>query len=213
MKPTLTLPALITLLTAVAAPAQAQRVSCAAVQSATPATISATSSVADRTAREAIQAALRARSDYDRCRHLARAIDGIASAETRRQWYAAFGEVGNEFEIAELLIASARGGLLVQAPDDWFASARRLESPFELRRVLTAALEQRAPSVVASVLATAPSITGEYELASLLVDVARRHALTGGLRDAYVAAASRIRSEWEHSRAMRALATRESGLR
>lgn len=161
----------------------------------------------DAMARELIGLARKATTDYDRCRLLARALPGVRTRSAAADWYIALRGVTNEFELAELLLAAARSGLLESpGPEAYFFSARRITNAWELRRVLNAALASRSTAVHAQLLRTAPAIGADYELASLLVEFARAHPVRGELRDAFVEASKQIRSEWEQERALNALA-------
>ena len=58
---------------------------------------------------------------------------------------------------------------------------------------------------MAELLKSAPNIGSDYECASLLVEIAKRHTLDSDLRELYIRAADSIQSDYEHRRALSAL--------
>jgi hypothetical protein len=59
--------------------------------------------------------------------------------------------------------------------------------------------------VITGVLKAAAALASGHERATLLVDIAGRHALNGEARELYIAAARGIGSEHEENRALAAL--------
>lgn len=87
--------------------------------------------------------------------------------------------------------------------------AKGIESDFELRNSLDAALGSQAlsPAHQAQVLALAADISSDFEVAELLIAVAGRMPATGVARDAWQAAIANISSDFEHRRVLEALLT------
>lgn len=189
---------------AIPAPAAAQR-SCA-FTTAAAGTLSRED--ADAMARETIADTRRYDSDYDRCRELGRALMLVRSATTARLFFDASRAMEGDYELAELLVASAERGLLEERTQDaFFAAVRSIEDDFQRARVLGAALGvgARNTAIVKGILTAAAGIRDDYQLASVLVAVARATPFTGPLRELYGATARQLDNKWEYRRAMEAL--------
>jgi beta-lactamase regulating signal transducer with metallopeptidase domain len=112
-------------------------------------------------------------------------------------------------DMAELLIVAAQSGALevAEARTAYLEAAKSLESSYELRRSLQAAvatgkLDEPATGVV---LEAARAIDSDYERAELLLQVLQANPLTAGLRASFLAALDGIQSSWEHGRVASAL--------
>lgn len=85
--------------------------------------------------------------------------------------------------------------------------AKGIDSDFELRQALQAALGSQAlsPAHQARVLGLAADIGSDFELAELLISVAGNLPATGVARDAWQAAIADISSDFEHRRVLEAM--------
>ena len=197
-----------------AAPAVLDAQSCAYAASATA---QQTREEADRDAQLSIEGARRALLDFDKCRQLGAAIPKTRRVATANKLFSAAATLRGEFEIAELLVVSAQRGLLeVGTAPAFFLTARKITADLQMRRVLSAALhaQKESPAIAAHVLRAAPSIAQDYELASLLVEVAAAVPITGDLLAPYLAATRTLQNSAERKRAMEALsATRDTASR
>ncbi len=121
--------------------------------------------------------------------------------------------ISSDYELAELLI-----GIVEAHPIDrtltpaFFAAVNTIESDFEHRRVLRAVLSRGAPSldVLDRSLETAVHIGSDFELAELLVQVAKLYPVDQELPANYLAAVGTIQSDFESRRAWQVLVGRGS---
>ena len=104
---------------------------------------------------------------------------GLDAATVRQVLDQAGRQIDSDFELASLLISSDR--LLT---DDatrraYFDAARSIQSDFEMRRALSAALKQGklSPDMLVGVLDTSTSIDSDFEEAELLVQIAKLQPL------------------------------------
>jgi hypothetical protein len=117
-------------------------------------------------------------------------------------------EIGSDYELASVLVALGKRGLVTAKTSEAYVGATAtLESDYEHRRALTALFEVRElpPAIVEAMLRSALRIASAYERAELLVGVASRYALDDSLRSRYVQAANGISSDYERRRALSAL--------
>lgn len=119
--------------------------------------------------------------------------------------------IASDHECAETLIGVIdRGGLADAATSAFFDSVSRIESAHELGRVLRRALAHagRSERVLDGVLRTAPKVSSSHERANVLIDAASYAAITGDLRQRYVAATTGL-GKHDETRALAALARAE----
>lgn len=118
-------------------------------------------------------------------------------------------QIESDYECAELLAAVA-GQNRLDDPAVWRPFAEvvdTIQSDYERHRALSAAIKGGlSQSAVAGAIQSARGIQSDYERASLLVEIAGKYNLTGGVRDAYLEAARSIHSQYERERAEAALA-------
>ncbi len=179
--------------------------SCAAVASNTS---NVSREESDREAQGTIAEARRVRGDFEKCRTLGIAIQQTRSVTTAKLLFEAATALDGDFELAEILIASAARGLLeARTADAYFAATRTIESDFQKARALAAALRAKPDdaAVVQGVLRTAPAVADDFQLASLLVAAANAAPIRGTARELYGAAARTLQNQWEYRRAMHAL--------
>ena len=116
-------------------------------------------------------------------------------------------QIDSDFELASLLISSDR--LLT---DDatrraYFDAARSIQSDFEMRRALSAALKQGklSPDVLVGVLDTSTSIDSDFEEAELLVQIAKLQPLDAKTRSAFLKAVATVGSDFERRKVLSAV--------
>jgi hypothetical protein len=174
--------------------------------------------LADRGAQSAyVRATASIGSDYEHRRALnalllSRDDDGDRSSvdpAVSATIFAAAKDIASDYEAAELLIGAARRGLVRgAATSPFFDAVDGIGSDYERRRTLSALVTRDSLSeeMLTGVLRASGGIRSDYERAELLIAVARRQpALTGALREAYLDAADRIRSDHERNRAVAAI--------
>ncbi len=119
------------------------------------------------------------------------------------------GEVQSDYELATLLVDLVerhRALRHAEVRDTFVAVARTIDSDYELKRTLVAALGTHLDhDIQAAILDTAATIDSDFELASVLVEAAKRQQLTGLGRDAWERALATIGSDHERERARRAM--------
>ena len=160
---------------------------------------------ADSLAKVTIADARDVTGDYHRCRTLAVALMQVRSVTTARLFFDAATALEGQYELAELLVASAERGLLEErTADAFFRATRQLSDDFQHARVLGAALRAGAknPHIVRAILRSAPGIADDFQLASVLIAVARAAPVTAETRVLYGAAARTLQNQWEYRRAM-----------
>jgi hypothetical protein len=118
--------------------------------------------------------------------------------------------IESDYELAELLLLVVEQYPAGEAlPGDFYAAVTTIGSDYELRRTLVRALGRPISQAdLVSLLETARSIDSDYELAELLIAIARTHALEGPAREAYERTLETIGSTYEHDRAAGALIRR-----
>lgn len=182
-----------------------------AAQSCTAVTTSAANlsrEEADREAQRGIDDARRLGDDFHKCRRLALAIAQTRSATTANSLFSAAGMLRGDFELAEVLIAASRRGLLEpRTATAFFEAALRIRNDYQLYRVLSSALPtaSRSPSLVPALLRASTAIGDDYQLATLLLEIAEATPITGDVRELYLVAARTLQSGWEYGRAIDAL--------
>lgn len=113
------------------------------------------------------------------------------------------GGVQSDFELATLL-ADARH-LSASAPDAWFRAVDTIQSSFERRRALDAALKASPDAAVAGrALQAAPGITSDFEKAELISAELRAGEIPESAVPHIVTAVRGIRSDFERRRALSA---------
>jgi hypothetical protein len=114
--------------------------------------------------------------------------------------------ISSDYELAELCAATPPS-LIEQAGSGWFEAVSTIGSSYERRRAIAAVIRPGAsPAIVDHALKAAAGISSDYELATLLVDVAK----TGGLSDrtapSYFAALTQVGSDYDHRRVLETVA-------
>ncbi len=132
---------------------------------------------------------------------------GLDAATVRQVLDQAGRQIDSDFELASLLISSDR--LLT---DDatrraYFDAARSIQSDFEMRRALSAALKQGklSPDVLVGVLDTSTSIDSDFEEAELLVQIAKLQPLDAKTRSAFLKAVATVGSDFERRKVLSAV--------
>jgi beta-lactamase regulating signal transducer with metallopeptidase domain len=132
----------------------------------------------------------------------------VPPAELSRMMTRASETIQSDYELASLLVTA-----LGQVPADEAArvalidATKTIASDYEMRRALTAALtESMSPKVSSSVLSAAASIGGDYERATLLIELAKKGGLTSATKAAYFELVKTLRSSHEQGRVLRSVA-------
>jgi len=164
--------------------------------------------LADNVARSTFfNAATSVSSDYELRRVLTNATSAALDPRSLTDALTAAQSIRSDYEAAELLISiSNKQTLDGAARRAFFDAVQSVSSDYECRRVLSAVVERSLSSdMLTEVLKSSTELSSDYEQATLLVLIADRHRLEGGLRDAYLSAAYGISSEHEKNRVMAAL--------
>ena len=151
-------------------------------------------------------------SDYEQRRALAALVKGRRlTPASLAALLGAARQLESDYECAELL-AEVAGQNRLDDPAVWrafAAAADTIQSDYERHKALSAAVRgDLSPEAVSGVIQAARGIKSDYELASLLIEIAGKHNLSGGAHDAYLEAARSIHSQYERERAEAALAGR-----
>jgi hypothetical protein len=153
-----------------------------------------------------IQLAGSIKSSYERYQVLSSVLKhGVKSPTHMTAVLQAAQGIGSAYELSQLL-----GQLTESVPLDgpvrgaFFTTAQGVNSAHELYTTLSAAVSTNGQKVTADVLQLAPRIRSDYELAELLVQVARKGLTSDEERRLYQAAAESIRSQYERQRAQAA---------
>ena len=158
-----------------------------------------------------VQAAGSIDSDFELRRALTALMEGGATSPTinKAALHVAAEHLGSDFEMRELLAAMTRRDLIAdETSEAYFAAVATIDSDFEQRQALSALLARKAlgrPILAALLRSAADGIGSDFELAQLLVDVARQYPVDDALRPAFMRAADTIESDHEHRRVMAAL--------
>lgn len=121
-------------------------------------------------------------------------------------------EVDSDFELGALLTASDALLKNEGTRKAYLDAARTIGSDFEMRRLFSTALERGAVNsgVLAGVLEVSTAIESDFELASLLVQVAKLQPLDNATRATFFKALDTlVASHSEHGRALDALVRKE----
>ncbi|MFL6233412.1 MAG: hypothetical protein ACJ76N_09800 [Thermoanaerobaculia bacterium] len=151
-------------------------------------------------------------SDYEQRRALSALVKGrrLTPASLAALLGAAH-QLESDYECAELL-AEVAGQDRLDDPTVWRAFAAAvdtIQSDYERHKALSAAVKDGlSQEAVAGAIQAARGIKSDYELASLLIEIAGKYTLSGGARDAYLEAARSIHSQYERERAEAALGGR-----
>ncbi|MGH7507348.1 MAG: hypothetical protein ACRELX_16965, partial [Longimicrobiales bacterium] len=150
------------------------------------------------------------RSDYVRRIYYQAALaqSGMTAAQAGGLIRSAGAEITSDYELAELLIATADDRPFDETIRDAFIDASAtLDSDYEHRRVLELVLARGDLSArnVAAMLASADAIGSDYEKAELLVALAEQYVDGPELRSAYLRAATSITSDYEKRRVLDAV--------
>lgn len=151
-------------------------------------------------------------SDYEHRRVLLAVMkQGTADAAVRKHLLQSASAIGSDYERAEFLLQWLNGGGFDAAAGEFLAAAEGISSGYERARVLSAVLAQdRLPaSALVATLRVVATISGDYEISQLLRQVVMTHAVAGEVRDAYLAAADRLRDGSEKDQAYAALVRAE----
>ena len=132
-------------------------------------------------------------------------------AIARRALDQASRDIESDYELASLLVSSAHLITNDATARSYVDASSTIGSDYEQRRVLAAALKNGSvrPEVLASVLVRAASIESDYELASLLLEIANLYALDATSRGPFFTALDSVESDYEHGRVLSALAGRD----
>jgi hypothetical protein len=116
--------------------------------------------------------------------------------------------IKSDYYKSESLQALIQHGRLKGSSRDWYFNAvRSIGSDYYKAAAMSQALAERplTRETVAALLAAAPTIRSDHELAGLLTRVARSYRLDSGLRTAYERAANSIGSDYYRGQAFAAL--------
>jgi beta-lactamase regulating signal transducer with metallopeptidase domain len=114
-------------------------------------------------------------------------------------------DLESDFELATLLIGSADPLLINEtARKAYFDAARTIGSDFEMRRVYSSALDKGPVSVdvLAGILEASVAIEGDFEAASLLIQIARLQALDARTAPLFFRVLEGVASDFEHRRVL-----------
>ena len=168
-------------------------------------------SLADAEVRTAfIEAAGTLESDYERAQLLLVVITkGSVTPEAGRTIVRLAGGMSSDYEKARVLMALG-GSRLVDpktAGPDYLDVVVGMKSDYERGRVLKLILGsgQLSRESLLRVLDVTQSFESDYEAANVLIELATRNPVDGDVRDAYLKAADRLRSDYESQRAKAAL--------
>ena len=151
-------------------------------------------------------------SDFEQRRVVSAALarPGLTPAEAAATLGAATPGAGrdgirSDFELAEVLIG-APPGVIASAPDAWFDAIGTIQSAFERRRALTAAVARESAQLTPRVLEAAQGIGSDFERAELLVTVLRSGNVAESAMPQLAAAVRGVRSDFERARVLKAAA-------
>jgi beta-lactamase regulating signal transducer with metallopeptidase domain len=152
--------------------------------------------------------------DYDRRQVLSAALrrDSTLTGKSAQGVLEAASSMQSDNERAAVLLeVLQKGGLTADTSDQFFAAVMPMRSSYEQRRVLAAVSAQAVvpEGIAIGLLKAAATIRGDNDRAEVLIDFARRHAVSAAARPFYLTAADGIRSEWDQTRALAELVRSE----
>lgn len=155
-----------------------------------------------------VEAASSIESDYEMRRTLTPLVEKPAvSPQALEVLVRLAAEIESDYELAALLIALAdHHSRTSPLPDAFFQTARTIQSDYELGRTLMTLIKHPMPvGTLTSVLETALSIESDYTLGSVLEEIAQRHDIDNGARQAFDRALDSIGSPYERQKVERAV--------
>ncbi|HEV8356852.1 MAG TPA: M56 family metallopeptidase [Gemmatimonadales bacterium] len=168
-------------------------------------------SLADGEIRTAfIEAAGTLESDYERAQLLLVVIGkGAPTPEAGRTIVKLAGGMSSDYEKSRVLMALG-GSRLVDpktAEADYLDVVAGMRSDYERGRVLGLVVGsgQLSKEALIRVLDVTRTMTSDYEAANVLIGLAAHNKVEGGVKDAYLTAADRLKSDYERQRARAAL--------
>ena len=113
-------------------------------------------------------------------------------------------EINGDFERTELLrTVAARYAISGQVQQAYFEALGYVDSDWSRGEILKALLEQDLTSeLVNAIIESAMTISSDFELAELLVDVAGRYGVSDDIRDGFMRAADQIDSAHDRGRVL-----------
>jgi hypothetical protein len=152
-------------------------------------------------------------SDYEHRRVLSAVAGGGGDPAVSTAALTSAAKIDSDYDLAQVLLGVVRAGKVEASRDEFFRAVSTLQSGYERRRVLAALADSTTLSneTLTALLTAARDTGSDYDLAQILLRVAARHKLEGGLRDAYLNAADQISSSYEQGRVLVALVKNERG--
>jgi hypothetical protein len=148
---------------------------------------------------------------YDKRRVLTAASASSQAPEVSREAMKVVATMSGTHDQAESLINLVqRGGLNDLSADQFFASATRISSSYDLSRVLRKVINQPAMSerILNGVLSTLPKVSGSHDRSTVLIELAGKARITGSARDLFLDATSGL-SAYDETRTLAALVRAE----
>ena len=150
------------------------------------------------------------RSDYVQRLYLSILKDStqLSDGDVRKVFQVAGKEIESDYELASLLISMGKANYVKPSTSAEYATAAlSLKSDYERRRAYSALLKVPGlnASVIRTVLEGAGTMSSDYELASLLLELGPNGLATPEMRTAFFTAAGNIESDYEQRRAYGAL--------
>jgi hypothetical protein len=135
---------------------------------------------------------------------------GELDGATARQALVQAREIRSDYDLASLLVDVRHLATAAVTRAAYFDAASTIQSDYEMRRALSAGLENDRvePQVLADALEAAASIDSDHELATLLVHVARLQPIDATTRRPFFAALSGVGGAYERGRVLGTLADR-----
>ena len=160
-----------------------------------------------------VAAAGNVKSDYDERRVLSRALanPSLTTSAASAIFKAATPGMGgtgisSAYDLAELLSA-APPAMISQDASGWAAAVRTIDSAYDRRRAISAALTKgAAASTVDAALDATAGLSSAYDLAELLIECERQGLLSDQTAPAYLKATSAISSHYDRRRTLEAVA-------
>jgi hypothetical protein len=137
-------------------------------------------------------------------------VGELDGATARQALVQAVREIRSDYDMASLLVDVQHLATAAVTRAAYFDAASTIQSDYEMRRALSAGLENDRvePQVLADALEAAASIDSDYELATLLVQVAQLQPLDATTRRPFFAALSGVGGAYERGRVLATLAER-----
>ncbi len=112
--------------------------------------------------------------------------------------------LGSDFEMTELLRAVVdRYSIAGRVQQAYFDALQHVDSDWSRGEILKSVLEQDlTPVLVNAVLESAMTISSDFEMAELLIDIAQGYGVTADIRDDFMRAADQIDSTYDRGRVL-----------